>query len=124
VNKNKCILIGRMGGAPTMRYTGTGKAVTRFSLAVNSGRGENQQTDWFTVETWEQRAEFVNQYGDKGRLVYVEGHVTLDRYESKEGEPRAEIKVKAFDVTFLDPRNGNGSGANGGASDAVDDLDF
>jgi single-strand DNA-binding protein len=124
VNKNKCILIGRMGGAPTMRYTGSGKAVTRFSLAVNSGRGENQQTDWFTVETWEQRAEFVNQYGDKGRLVYVEGRVTLDRYESKDGEPRAEIKVKAFDVTFLDPRNGNGSDGNGSASDAVDDLDF
>lgn len=122
MNKSKTILIGRMGGDPTMRYTGSGKAVTRFSLAVNSGRGDNQSTDWFSVETWEKQAEFVNQYGAKGRLVYVEGRVTLDRYESKEGEPRAEIKVKAYDVTFLDRRDGNDG--NGGAPGSVDDLDF
>ena len=122
MNKNKGLFIGRMGGDPTMRLTGSGKAVTRFSLAVNSGRGDNQTTDWFSVETWEKQAEFVNEYGAKGRLVYVEGRVTLDRYESRDGEPRAEIKIKAYEVTFLDRRNSSG-GTTGSSAD-VDDLDF
>jgi single-strand DNA-binding protein len=121
MNKSKTILIGRMGGDPTMRYTGTGKAVSRFSLAVNSGRGENQTTDWFAVETWEKQAEFVNEYGAKGRLVYVEGRVVLDRYETKDGEPRAELKLKAYDVTFLDRRDANDGAA---PSETADDLDF
>jgi single-strand DNA-binding protein len=91
-------------------------------LAVNFGRGDNQITDWFSVETWERQAEFVNEYGAKGRLVFVEGRVTLDRYESKNGEPRAEIKIKAYDVLFLDRRNGSGQAT--GSSTDVDDLDF
>ena len=122
MNKNKVVLIGRMGGDPTMRYTATGKAVTHFSLAVNRGRGENQSTDWFSVETWEKQAEIVNEYGAKGRLVYVEGRVTLDRYESRDGEPRSEIKVKAFDCTFLDRRSDRGEAKD--TSSPVEDLDF
>ena len=34
---NKVILVGNLGGAPELRYTPSGKAMTRFSLATNEG---------------------------------------------------------------------------------------
>ena len=73
------------------------------------------------ARTTDDLAQVVNEYGAKGRLVYVEGRVTLDRYETKEGEPRAEIKVKAYEVLFLDRRSNNDEPSE---PESVDDLDF
>jgi len=45
---NKVILLGNLGKDPDTRFTATGKAVTRFSMATSNtwvnGNGEKQQT--------------------------------------------------------------------------------
>ena len=122
-NVNKVHLIGRMGRDAVLRYTGTGKAVANFSLAVNGRKDAdgNRPTTWFQVTTWQGLAETVNQYGAKGRLVYVEGRVELDQFEGQDGQTRSSLKVTANSVQFLDRPNGNGTQQ---ADDQVSDIPF
>ncbi|RLG92509.1 hypothetical protein DRO37_09240 [Candidatus Bathyarchaeota archaeon] len=46
---NQVNIIGRLGQDPELRYTPTGKAVARLSVAVNDRYGENEKTYWFPV---------------------------------------------------------------------------
>ena len=77
---NKMMAIGNLGTDPEMRYTPNGNAVTSFRLATtrsyNSPDGERrQETEWFTVVTWNRLAELCNQYLTKGKRVLVEGRL-------------------------------------------------
>ena len=105
-NLNRVQLIGNLGQDPDSRFTPSGKRVTRFSVATNrkwtSQDGEvNTATDWFNVECWNGLAEAVDTYLSKGRKVYVEGRLQIDRYE-KEGQSCQYVKVVATNVIFLD----------------------
>ena len=69
---NKIMLIGNLGRDPEMSYTTSGKAVTRFSLAVNRNTktqsGERQEeTEWFYIVFFDRLAEISNQYLKKGQ---------------------------------------------------------
>ena len=94
---NTICITGRLGQDPEMRYTPAGKAVTKISVANNTGYGEHEKTTWFTVECWNQNAEYVNQYGSKGRLVEVTGEMVCDEYEDKK-----YWKIQFAKVSFLD----------------------
>ena len=68
---NKVILLGNLGKDPDTRFTATGKAVTRFSLATSNtwinGNGEKQQaTEWHTVVVWGKQGEACGQFLEKG----------------------------------------------------------
>ena len=65
---NKIMLIGNLGKDPDLNYTQNGKAVAKFSLAVNRRRrnpesGEQiEETTWFSIVAWERLAETCNNY--------------------------------------------------------------
>ena len=98
---NNICITGHLGQAPEMKYTPNGKAVTKLSVANNTGYGDNKKTTWFNVECWNQTAEFVNQYGSKGRLVAVSGEMVCDEY-TKDGETKRYWKIQFARVEFLD----------------------
>ena len=103
---NKIMLIGNLGKNPEMRFTPTGKPVTNFTLATNSkwttNDGERrEQTDWFGIVTWGRLAETCNQYLVKGKLVYVEGRVSLRTWEKPDGSKGTSLEVVANRVLFL-----------------------
>jgi single-strand DNA-binding protein len=103
---NKVMLIGNLGKDPEMRYTANGSAVTTFTLAVNrsfgSEEGRREETEWFTVVTWNKTAEFVGQYLQKGRKVYVEGRLTTRSWDGQDGQKHYRTEVVANQVLFLD----------------------
>src|SRR5262245_39145229 len=77
---NKVMIIGNLGADPEMRYTADGTALTSFRVASSrnfSGRdGErHEETEWFSVVTWQKLAEQCSQFLQKGRKVYVEGRL-------------------------------------------------
>jgi single-strand DNA-binding protein len=133
----RIIVIGNVGTDPEMRYTAQGVAVTRFRLAstrnANSPSGERQQeTEWFTVVSFRQLAEQVNQFLTKGRRAYVEGRLQSRTFEGNDGRTRFVNEIIADRVLFLDRQgerpteSGESSGAAGHAEAAVevDDLPF
>ncbi|MFA5629142.1 MAG: single-stranded DNA-binding protein [Dehalococcoidales bacterium] len=109
-NLNKVMIIGNVGGDPEMRYTPSGNPVTSFRIATNriytTPEGERkQETDWFTVVTWNKLAEQCNQFLAKGRLVYVEGRLHNRSWEGQDGQKRFRTEVIANRVTFLDKQS-------------------
>lgn len=105
-NLNSVQLIGRLGNKPEIRFTPTGKKVAKFSVAVNEewtdSKGvERKRTDWIQVETWNNTAENVVKYLDKGRLVFIQGKLRIDEVTTN-GAKSWYTKVQAQSVQFLD----------------------
>jgi len=106
---NKVIIVGNVGGDPEMRFTPNGKPVTSFRVATNwvstTPEGERkQETEWFSVVTWNKLAEQCNQFLAKGKLVYAEGRLRTRTWEGQDGQQHSRIEVIANKVIFLDRR--------------------
>ncbi len=122
VSLNKVMLIGNVGNDPEMRFIANGNPVTSFRVATNryynSPDGERrQETDWFSVVTWNKLAEQCNQFLAKGRLVYVEGRLHNRSWEGQDGQKRTRTEVIASRVTFLDRQ------VQTGTEEKVDEMD-
>ena len=114
---NKVILIGNLTADPELKYTPSGTARTRFSIAINrqykDGSGQLQEEVTFVpVVTWAAQAENCANYLSKGRSVAVEGRLRIDSFENAEGERKKVVEVVAQNVQFLGgpPRTGEGPG--------------
>ena len=101
-------IVGNLGRDPEMKYTPSGKAVTNFSVAVNtrwtnSDGTSAERVTWYKVACWGKLAEVTNEYLAKGRRVLVTAsRIEAEAYIDKEGEPRAALRVTADAVKFLD----------------------
>ena len=104
---NKIILMGRLTRDPELRRTGTGTAVTSFSLAVDrdfkSQSGE-KETDFIDIVAWHSTAEFVSKYFTKGRMAVVPSRLQIRNWTDKEGNKRRSAEVIAENVYFGDSK--------------------
>jgi single-strand DNA-binding protein len=102
---NRVQLIGYLGGDPETRQTPSGRQVCTFSVAVTrrwkSDGQSKEATDWFNVEAWGRLGEICQQYLGKGRLVFVEGRLQIDRVE-QDGDTRYYTKIVASQMQMLD----------------------
>ena len=103
---NKVTLIGRLGRSPELRHAQSGKSVCTFTLATDSGFGDNRKTDWHNITAFEKVADNCAKYLRKGALVYIEGRITYDTYE-KDGIKRTNVKIIANDVRFIGAKSDN-----------------
>jgi single-strand DNA-binding protein len=130
---NKIILIGNLGRDPDMNYTPNGKAITKFTMAVNRRSRDREtgerkdETTWFSVVAWDQLAETCNNYLHKGSKVYIEGRMGSRKYTDKDGVERTVWDVTAENMEMLDPKgtgpSGEGQGGYSGDINA-DDVPF
>ena len=118
---NKIILLGRLTRDPELRRTGTGTAVTSFSLAVDrdfkSQSGE-KETDFIDIVAWRSTAEFVSKYFTKGRMAVVEGRLQIRDWTDKDGGKRRSAEVVADNVYFGDSKRDGGDSSGYSAAPA------
>ena len=104
---NRVQLIGNLGKDPEGRFTPTGKQVVNFSLAVSNrwklGGETKEYTEWFNIEAWGRLGEICLEYLKKGSLVYIEGRLKTDRYET-DGETRYFTRVVTTSMQMLDKK--------------------
>ena len=104
---NKILIMGRLTRDPELRRTGSGTAVTSFSLACDrdfkSQSGE-KETDFIEVVAWKNTAEFVSKYFSKGRMAVVEGRLQIRDWTDKAGNKRTTAEVVADNVYFADSK--------------------
>lgn len=106
-NYNRVILAGRMTRVPDLKYGTSGTAVAKFTLAINR-KFKREETDWVDCVCFRQAAEYVANYGDKGRLTLVEGRLQTRSYETQDGQKRKVTEVVCDDVKFLDKQKSGG----------------
>lgn len=94
---NSLSITGRIGKDAEVRHTQSGTAICSFSVAVNTGYGDNKKTLWFDVSIFGKRAESgLVQYLVKGQEVAVCGE--LDTFESDKGKTYLKLKAEQVDL--------------------------
>lgn len=98
---NKVILMGRLTKDPELRYTNNKTPVCSFTIAVNNGYGEKQQTDFINCVAWNKTAEFVTKYFIKGRMIIIaDGRISTRSWETQDGKRAYATEVVANEVNF------------------------
>ena len=139
---NRVILVGNLTRDPEIRYTQSGKAVTKFTLAVNNPRNK-EETTFVDIVAWDRLGETCNTYLKKGSNTLVEGRLVIRNYDDKDGNKRKATEIVIDNMQMLGARTGgaddfagsggggggfagarSGGGSNGSSSDAFgDELD-
>ncbi|WP_416144932.1 single-stranded DNA-binding protein [Planococcus koreensis] len=105
---NRVIMVGRLTKDPDLKYTPTGAAVARFTLAVNrnfsNAQGE-KETDFINCTVWRKQAENTANFFKKGSLAGIEGRIQTGSYEGTDGKRVYTTEVVADSVQFLEPKN-------------------
>lgn len=112
---NKVVIMGRLTKNPELRRTGSGTAVTSFSLACDrdfKSKSGDKDTDFIEVVAWKNTAEFVSKYFSKGRIAVVEGRLQIRDWTDKSGNKRVTSEIVADNVYFADSKRDSESAYN------------
>ena len=118
-NLNKVLLIGRLTKDPELRQTPGGQSVCKMRLATDRtwrdrDGGEKKEVLYIDVTVWARQAETCAEYLKKGRPVFIEGRLTFDEWEDKDGQKRSKLEVVGERIQFLGGRDGGGGEGGGG----------
>lgn len=101
---NQITITGNLGRDPELNYTSSGKAVTKFSVAVTDGYGDKKTTTWFNIVAWDKMAENMNNFLQKGKKVLISGKLSIRKYTGKDGIERQAVEIIARDFEMLSPK--------------------
>ena len=105
-NVNVVVITGNLTRDPELRHTGSGTAVCKLRVAVNSRRKDGQTGEWmdkpnyFDVTVWGTQGENCANYLAKGRPVAIDGRLDWREWE-KDGGKRQAVEIIANSVQFL-----------------------
>lgn len=111
---NKVILVGNVGKDPEVKYSPSGSAIAKFSVATNERfkdrNGEWQErVEWHSIVAWQRLAEIVGEFVATGSKVYIEGKLQTSSWEDRQsGQTRYRTEVVARELVLLGSR-GNGT---------------
>ena len=110
---NQIVIMGRLTRDPELRRTGSGIAVTSFTLAVDrdfkSSNGGDKAVDFIDCVAWRQAGEFISKYFTRGRMAVVSGRLQIRSWTDKDGNKRRTAEVVADNVYFADSKSENTS---------------
>lgn len=97
---NTVVLTGRLIKDIELRRTTSGKVCTSFTLAVNRNK---QETDFINCVAWNDVAESLEKYTNKGSLIGIEGRIQTRNYDDRNGKKVYITEVLVRSKTFLEP---------------------
>lgn len=100
---NLVVLTGRLTRDPELKYGQSGKAYSRFSLAVDRPF-QKGETDFINCVAFGKTAELIGEYLRKGRKAGVTGRLQMGKYEVN-GEKRTSYDVVVDTIEFLESKN-------------------
>ncbi|MEK3937277.1 single-stranded DNA-binding protein [Sporosarcina sp. FSL W7-1349] len=115
---NRVVLVGRLTKDPELRYTQTGIAVVRFTLAVNrafQNQSGEREADFINCVAWRKQAENIANFLKKGSLVGVDGRIQTGSFEGQDGKRVYTTEVVADSTQFLEPRNASANTERAGS---------
>ncbi len=111
---NLVVLTGRLTRDPELKFGQSGKAYSRFSLAVDRPM-QKGEADFINCVAFGKTAELIGEYLRKGRKVGVQGRIQMNRYEVN-GEKRTSYDVLVDSIEFLESKSASGDNSYSGDS--------
>ena len=97
---NLVILTGRLTKEPELKYSASGMAYCKFTLAVNRMK-KDDPADFIFCSAFGKTAELIAEYVKKGHQLGVQGRLQQDTYE-KDGEKISKTGVTVDKIEFLE----------------------
>ncbi len=97
---NHIALMGRLTKDPKLKYSQSGKAVSKFTLAVTR-EFNREEADFINCIAWGKTAETIAEYLRRGRRIAVRGRISTRSYEQN-GETRWITEVVVDKFEFID----------------------
>lgn len=118
---NSVSLIGRLGQNPELKYTPSGTALAKFSLAVDGRKGQNgeKETHWIDCVAWQKTAEVIAEHCQKGKQIGVNGRLNVNQWEDQEGQKHKRTEVVVDSFTFCGSKEGGASSTSSGTQKAT-----
>lgn len=101
---NNVVLVGRLTKDPELKYSASGVAIARFTLAVNRTFGQDKETDFINCIAFKKTAENLANFTGKGSLIGLEGRIQTGSYQNAEGKKVFTTDILANSVQFLDSK--------------------
>jgi single-strand DNA-binding protein len=124
---NEVILSGRLVRDPELRYTPSGVAVGRFTLAVSrdykNANGE-RDADFISCVIWRGSAERFCNWFRKGSRVEIRGRLQTGKYETEDGSTRYTTDVNVEKFYNLDRYESTGQGEDPANDPYFEELEF
>lgn len=100
---NKVILIGRLTKDPDVRRSQEGKAIARYTLAVDRW-GKKKAADFIQCVAFDKKGEFAEQYFRKGMKIAITGRIQTGKYTNKDGQTVYTTDVIIDDQEFCESK--------------------
>ena len=97
--------IGRLTEDVDLRYSKSGTAVAKFSIAINrpfKNQNGEQEVDFVNCVAFGKRAETIAQYVRKGHRIGITGSIMTGSYENNQGQKVYTTNVNVTGFTFLE----------------------
>jgi single-strand DNA-binding protein len=115
---NTITITGRLGADIDVRFTPQGKTVAVGRIADSPRRFdrdrnewvESGETLWLGFEIWDRKAEALADAAKKGDLLMITGSLTSRTFDTKQGESRTVIEIKATEVAVAPRGQSQGAG--------------
>jgi single-strand DNA-binding protein len=98
-------VVGNLTNDPELRFTPSGAAVAKFTVASTPRTLDRATNEWKDGEAlflncsiWRQAAEHVAESLQRGARVIVTGRLRQRSYETREGEKRTVIELEVDEV--------------------------
>ena len=100
---NKVILIGRLTKDPDVRRSQEGKAIARYTLAVDRW-SKGKAADFIQCVAFDKKGEFAEQYFRKGMKIAITGRIQTGKYTNKDGQTVYTTDVIIDDHEFCESK--------------------
>ncbi|WP_033345376.1 single-stranded DNA-binding protein [Catenuloplanes japonicus] len=98
-------VVGNLTNDPELRFTASGAAVAKFTVASTPRTLDRQSGEWkdgeplfLSCSVWRQAAENVAESLTRGSRVIVQGRLRQRSYETREGEKRTVFEMEVDEV--------------------------
>lgn len=125
---NKVTLLGRVACDLELKTTPSGKSVCSFTVACDrryQQQGQERKADFLRCVAWQQTADFICRYWNKGKPIMLDGELQTRSYTDKNGAMQyiTEIMVDraAFTGDSSKPQNSAQASGNAPAQTAPPD---
>jgi len=102
---NIVLLLGRLGRDPDLKFTADGKPICKFSMATDRWEpGGNKGTEWHNIVAFGKTAEICGEHVSKGDMLFVEGEIRENKWQTSDGETKRMTQIIAQKVHFTGGR--------------------
>lgn len=103
--RNRVQLIGHVGQEPEIKNFEGGKKLAKFTLATNEVYYNNKEkvteTHWHNITAWGKTAEIIENFVTKGKEIAIEGKLTYNSWEDKNGEKKYMTEIVANELLLI-----------------------